>query len=87
MRTSIVNGVIYVAPEESSDITPEILRLAEETHNSYFDDGKPIEWDDFIDRLCSEGYLSDGTRLDFDTYDNAAVRKIQKHVRAYRRLG
>jgi hypothetical protein len=80
-------GVTYVEPVEVSDVTEEILRLAEETHDSYFDDEAKIDWEEFLDRLVSDGYLADGTRLEFDTYDNPAVRKIQKHVREWRRQG
>jgi len=85
MKRTTFDGVIYVAPDEASDVTDEMLNLAEETHDGYFDADKPLDWEDFIDRLCKEGYLSDGTRIEFEVYDNPAIRKIKKHVRAYRR--
>lgn len=79
------DGVTYVSPETAEDVTEEILQIAEETYDGWFDDDQPIDWEEFIDRMCKEGYLSDETRLEFEEYDNPAVRKIQRHVRAYRR--
>lgn len=80
------NGMTYVEPETAADVTEEMLGLAEDTHDSWFDDGEPIDWEEFIDRLCKSGYLADGTRLEFETYESPAINKIKKHVRAYRRL-
>lgn len=81
------DGVTYVEPQTAGEVTDEMLALAEETHDSWFDDGGPIDWDEFIDRMVGYGYLSDGTRLEFDTYDNPAIRKIKRHVREYRNMG
>ena len=78
-------GVTYVSPETAADVTEEILQLAEEISESWFGDDERIDWEDFIDRLCNEGYLKDGTKLDFEEYDNAAINKIKKHIREYRR--
>jgi hypothetical protein len=78
-------GVTYVSPETAADVTDEILSLAEDTAESWFSNEERIDWEEFIDRLCNEGYLKDGTRLEFEEYDNAAINKIKKHVREYRR--
>lgn len=85
MKSYELNGVTYIQPETADEVTEEMIDLARQTHDSWFDDGERIDWNDFLDRLCSEGYLADGSRLDFDTYDSAAVRKIQKTVREWRR--
>lgn len=78
-------GVVYVEPETAQDVTDEILEIAEDVHDSYFDDESPIDWEDFIDRMVKQGYLKDGTKLEFETYDNPAISKIKKHIREYRR--
>ena len=31
---------------EADDVTDEVLRMAEETFESWFDDDQPIDWDD-----------------------------------------
>lgn len=68
----------------AEDVTPEILAAAEEVESGWFGD-RPIDWDDFIDRLCAE-YGGDDS-FDIDQYDNPAIRKIQRHIRQMRRMG
>lgn len=77
-------GQVYVEPETAVEVTDEMLSLAEDTC-TWFDDDAPIDWEEFIDRLSEEGYLADGSRLDFETYDSPAINKIKRHVREYRR--
>lgn len=86
MKTYVHDGVTYVEPHDAADVTDEILRLAEEVYDGWFDDDEPIDWEEFIDRLCKMGYLADDTRLEFDTYDCPAVSKIKRHIRNYRNL-
>ena len=61
-----------------NDVTPECLQAAEEVFEGFFDnDGDPIDWYSFLDRLEAYGYSA--TEL-----DSPAVRKIQRHVRKFR---
>lgn len=60
---------------KADDVTDEVLQAAEET--SEFFDGA-IEWDRFWDLLC-------GSDFDIEDLDTPATRKIQKHVREFRR--
>jgi hypothetical protein len=85
MITNEYKGVTYVSPETAADVTDEMLEMAEDISESWFGDEERIDWEEFIDRLCSQGYLKDGTKLDFEEYDNAAINKIKKHIREYRR--
>lgn len=87
MKRWDLDGVTYVQPETAGEVSEEMLTLAEETFTDWFDTGEPVDWAEFIDRMLSYGYLSDGTRLEFDTYDSPAIRKIKRHVREYRNLG
>lgn len=86
MITTVVDGQVFVSLETAGEVTEEILAIAEETYDGWFDDDQSIDWEEFIDRMCAEGYLADGSRLEFEEYDNAAIRKIQRHIRAYRKL-
>jgi hypothetical protein len=64
--------------KQAEDVTPECLTAAEEVFEGFFDnDGEPIDWYSFLDRLEAYGYCS----LEVD---NPAVRKIQRHVRKFR---
>jgi hypothetical protein len=63
---------------EAGDVTPECLTAAEEVFEGFFDnDGEPIDWYSFFDRLERYGYCS-------NEVDNPAVRKIQRHIRKFR---
>lgn len=68
----------------AQEVTDEILEMCEQTFESWFDDDEPIEWDHetvgFWARLESDYNLDLGDQL-----DSPAMRKIQKHVRAYKR--
>lgn len=86
MKRYEVEGQVYVEPETAAEVTEEILTLAEGTYDGWFDDEEKIDWEEFVDRLVKEGYLADGSHLEFDTYDSPAIRKIQRHIREYRRL-
>lgn len=86
MNTYVDNGVTYVEPHDAADVTDEMLGLAEEVYDGWFDSDEAIDWEEFIDRLCNMGYLADGTKLEFDTYDCPAVNKIKRHIRNYRNL-
>lgn len=68
---------------EVDDVTDEVLRMAEETFESWFDDDQPIDWDGdgygFWARLESDHEIELGPQI-----DTPAMRKIQRHVRKYR---
>lgn len=73
--------------ETTKDVTPEILKAAEECFTGWFDNDEPIDWESFVDRLADpQGHAGAG-RFDFEEYDNPAIRKIQRHIRAYRKEG
>lgn len=58
----------------------EVLSQAEELVDVYYPDGERIDWEDFIDRV--EKY----TDWDFGTQmDSPDIRRLQRHIRAYRR--
>jgi 3-hydroxyacyl-CoA dehydrogenase len=80
----MIDGQTFVSPEVAEDVSDEMLTLAEQVCDGYFDDDERIDWEEFIDRMCKEGYLDDGTRLEFQEYDNPAISKIKRHVRNYR---
>lgn len=64
--------------KQAEDVTPDCLQAAEEVFEGFFDnDGEPIDWYSFLDRL--EAYGFSATEL-----DSPAVRKIQRHVRKFR---
>lgn len=66
---------------EAADVTSDILEAAEEVFNGWFADSARIDWEDFVDRLESS------TGTDFgDSMLSPAIKKIQAHVRAYRKL-
>lgn len=70
-------------PKEAKDVTPELIKMAEEVSDYWFTEDGPIDWEDFIDRLSvvmdQEGWV------EFREYDSPAIRKIQRHIREYRR--
>ena len=64
--------------KEIEDVTPECLLAAEEVFSGFFDNnGEPIDWYSFLDRLERWGFCS-------NELDNPAVRKIQRHIRKIR---
>ena len=73
----------------AKDVTPEILAVAEDVFDGWFDNDEPIDWEDFIDRLADPSGLNDkgAGAFDFDHYDNPAVQKIKRHIRKYRTEG
>lgn len=70
----------------AEDVTEEVLRMAEETFESWFDTDDPIDWDGdgygFWARMESDHEIDFGPKI-----GTPAMMKIQKHVRAYRRQG
>lgn len=77
------NGVTYRYPTEAADVTPEMLTMAEDIYDGWFDGDERIDWEEFFDRMAKWSLLEDPP-WEFDEYDNGAIRKIQKHIRAYR---
>lgn len=72
----------------AEDVTAEHLTWAERVSDVYFpDEDAKIDWEEFVDQYADpNGYNDAGVpAFDIDEYDNPAIRKIQKHVRAYRR--
>ena len=73
---------------EASDVTQEVLEVAENLFCDWFDDGGPIDWERYWERF--EDYelpSKKDTRFDFGPQlDTPAMRKIQKHIRAYKKL-
>jgi hypothetical protein len=64
--------------KQAEDVTPECLQAAEDIFEGFFNnDGEPIDWYSFLDRLERYGFCS-------NEVDNAAVRKIQRHIRKLR---
>lgn len=75
--------------ETVKDVTPGILAWAEQVFCDWFDDDTPIDWEAFIDRFADpNGFRSDGAEpFDIEDYDNPAIRKVQRHIRAYKNQG
>ncbi len=59
----------------------EIMDAAESIFDGWFADSARIEWDDFLDRL--ERHTD--TDLGGDM-DSPLIRKIKRHIGAYRKL-
>lgn len=83
MRYEEVDGKTYLIPVEASDVSEDMLALAEEIYDGWFDDDDRIDWEDFIDRMCSYARQAEPA-WELDEYDNGAVNKIKRHVREYR---
>jgi hypothetical protein len=64
--------------QSANSVTAVVLANAEYVVDGWYPEG-PIDWDDFIDRLVA------GTDYDIEDMDSPAVRKIQRHIREYRR--
>jgi len=84
MRTDEMNGKTFLYPVDASDVSEEMLELAEQVYDGWFSDDERIDWEEFIDRLCKLS-IHDEPSWELDEYDNGAVRKIQKHIREYRK--
>lgn len=81
----------YTTVIEAEQVTDEILTEAENVHNGWYA-GRRIDWDDLLDRVDGMD-LADGTVLDLGNWLNPdgtdesdAIKKIKKHIRAYRKL-
>ena len=60
----------------------EVLREAEELVDCLYSDGQRIDWEYFIDRVERH------TNRDFgNTMDSPDIRRLQRHIRKYRREG
>jgi len=69
---------------EAADVTPEILQLAGDIVEGWYNDG-PIDWEDIWDRM-EDSVLSDSTKLRLsNSLDTPAMRKIQSYIREERR--
>jgi hypothetical protein len=77
-----LNAIFY--PSTAADVTPAMLTAAEEVYDGWFSDDERIDWEDFIDRLCKWGLLDEAAPWEFEEYDNPAIEKIKRHIRAYR---
>lgn len=79
----------YVTIEEAADVTEPLLKMAEEIHDGWHANDPTMDWESFWSRLESWTLDShDGRHLDLGSGDNTpAMRKIQRHVRAIRRIG
>lgn len=65
---------------EAADVTEATLKAAEDVFEGWFDnDGEPIDWYAFWDRLEAYGWTVLVT-------DSAAARKIQRHIRKFREV-
>jgi hypothetical protein len=68
----------------AEEVTPYILELAIETHDGWFANEPKIDWEDqpygFWSRMEYDHDINLG-----DNNDTPAMRKIQKHIRTYRR--
>jgi hypothetical protein len=65
----------------AQDVSDEILKSAESCYETYFSWQERIDWEEFIDRF-EKSYLPED--IEIPDYDNAAVRKIQRHIRQIR---
>ena len=72
--------------ETAQDVTEPILRVAESVSDSWFsDEDSPIDWEEFIDKFADPHNHHEADAFDIENYDNPAVNKIKRHVRAYRK--
>lgn len=67
----------------ASDVSEHILTLVASCVEGWFPPGTPLDFDEFIDRLCND-YLNDAG-WDIEDLATPAVRKILRHARAVRR--
>ena len=85
-KTFESGGKTYVEVTEAEQVTDEVLEIARDIESGWYND-VPIDWEDVWDRM-------EGTVLDDNRYlslgnemDSPAMKKIQRVIRAERRLG
>lgn len=67
---------------EPQDPWSLVLAQAEELSDCLYSDGQRIDWEYFIDRMERH------TNWDFgSTMDSPDIRRLQRHIRAYRKNG
>lgn len=67
------------APHESEDVTEEMVKLALDIVDGWYQEG-PIDWEDVWDRLDG-AELADGTRLELGVeLLSPALKKIKREV-------
>ena len=71
----------------AEDVTPDILKDAEEVLDGWYADAGRIDWEEFIDRLADHYGSHCEFPYDIESYDSPAVRKIQAHIRKVRADG
>lgn len=71
----------------AADVTPDILKDAEEVLDGWYADAERIDWEGFVDRLAEYCGQASDPQYDIESYDCPAVRKIQAHVRKVRAEG
>jgi hypothetical protein len=69
---------------KASDVLPGHLKIAEQVFDDWFSDDTRIDWESFIDRMADPTNAYGEGAFDFEQYDNPAIRKIQRHIRAYK---
>jgi hypothetical protein len=63
--------------KEAEQVTPDVLRFAEDIYEGWFSNDDQIEWEPFWDRLEKYGYA-------VANLDCGATRKIQRHIRKFK---
>lgn len=77
----------WVTVTSASDVTAEILDVAESIADGWYEEG-PIDWEDLLERLEGMSLGDDDNRLDLGTdMDSPAIRLIKNHITSYRRMG
>jgi hypothetical protein len=59
----------------------ELMKAAEGVFDGWYADARRIDWEDFLDRLEAQTDVDLGKSL-----DSPLIRRIKKHVTAYRKL-
>jgi hypothetical protein len=63
--------------KEAEQVTPDVLRFAEDIYEGWFSNDDQIDWEPFWDKLEKYGYA-------VANLDCGATRKIQRHIRKFR---
>lgn len=67
-------------------MTDEVLEIGKDIVEGWYDEGQ-IDWENVWDRV-EKAQLDDGRGIDMgEDLGSAAIRKIKKEIRAWRRLG
>lgn len=86
-KTGVTHRLVTIT--EAEHVTDEVLEVAEDVHDGWFSNASKIDWEDFWNRM--DGYElkeHDNREIDLGTDgDSAAMRKIQRHIRAIRKMG